>query len=538
MFKFIFYRTLNSQSAVSVTVANLCGLLRSRGYDATMTLLEKKDSDIVSKICENKERYPILIYKVNSMDQEKTFPVLSELAKKKMFSKIYLIGPFASLNGERIMKLYHWVDGVILGTGEYTVLELARRWKEEADSGRDTFVEGGIWRTDRGGFVRRDIDRWFPLKELPCPERDIERTQKEKIANLEFSRGCENMCRYCHMRAYHEQYGLKRECKTVDQVMEDMENLYALGKRYFVFNDSVFWNDEADTSRLLEWCRRIETSGMKIFFMIYLSLYHFPPMSLIEKLKAVGLIRIFIGVESFDQKVLQIIKQESYPSFRLEGIREKLGELYISCHIGYIVFFPFSTLEQVEQSIEYLNSLGKMFRVGIMLERLRLIPYTPMEQYMERSENMLDGAYAYKIVDERAERLQKQWMDIFEIQLHATYIKMELLCTAGDLAMSILMRDRDMIPERVRLIYDQHRSNIEIYSRRIYCFVRESIDRVRSGQEVLLTEGFERDYYASMESLQNSWRRLYKIMSGYTKFDLEKMIPTGDGYDEQKTCRI
>lgn len=119
MFKFIFYRTLNSQSAVSVTVANLCGLLRSRGYDATMTLLEKKDSDIVSKICENKERYPILIYKVNSMDQEKTFPVLSELAKKKMFSKIYLIGPFASLNGERIMKLYHWVDGVILGTGEY-----------------------------------------------------------------------------------------------------------------------------------------------------------------------------------------------------------------------------------------------------------------------------------------------------------------------------------------------------------------------------------------------------------------------------------
>lgn len=75
-----------------------------------------------------------------------------------------------------------------------------------------------------------------------------------------------------------------------------------------------------------------------------------------------------------------------------------------------------------------------------MLERLRLIPYTPMEQYMERPENMLDGAYAYKIVDERAERLQKQWMDIFEIQLHATYIKMELLCTAGDLAMSILMR--------------------------------------------------------------------------------------------------
>lgn len=127
-------------------------------------------------------------------------------------------------------------------------------------------MEGGIWRTDRGGFVRRDIDRWFPLKELPCPERDIERTQKEKIANLEFSRGCENMCRYCHMRAYHEQYGLKRECKTVDQVMEDMENLYALGKRYFVFNNSVFWNDEADTSRLLEWCRRIETSGMKIFF--------------------------------------------------------------------------------------------------------------------------------------------------------------------------------------------------------------------------------------------------------------------------------
>ena len=163
-----------------------------------------------------------------------------------------------------------------------------------------------------------------------------------------------------------------------------------------------------------------------------------------------------------------------------------------------------------------------------MLERLRLIPHTPMEVYMERSEDMLDGAYAYKMVDERAEKLQTQWMDIFEVQLRASYIKMELLCTAGDLALSILMRDRDQIPEDVRTVLDQHRKNIKTYNRRIYRFVRESIGHARQGRPICLTEIFENDYWNSMESLQNSWKKLYRIMSAYTEFDLEKMIPTGD----------
>lgn len=528
MFRFIFYRTLNSQSAVSVTVANLCGLLRSRGYTADMVLLDKRDSDIASKICKNREQHSILIYKVNSMDFEKTFPVLSRVAKEKAFSKIYLIGPFASLNGERIMKRNPWVDGVILGTGEYTLLGLAKVLEAAEDSEQNIFVEGGIWRMASGTLKRREIVHRISLKELPCPSRDVDETQRENIANLEFSRGCENRCRYCHLRVYYEQYGLKRECKTVEQVMEEIQKLYAMGKRYFVFNDSVFWNDERDTSYLVEWCRQIKAFGMKIFFMIYLSLYHFPPMSLIQQLKEVGLIRVFVGVESFDPKILNEIKESAYPSFKLEAIREKLGKLYISCHIGYIVFFPFSTLEQVEKSIEYLNSLGKMFRVGIILERLRLIPHTPMEQRMERSEDMLDGAYAYKIADERAEQLQICWMDIFEVQLHASYIKMELLCTASDLALSILMQNQDWISEDVQIVLNQHKTNIETYSQRIYRFVRESIELVRRGLTVYLTEAFEKDYQESMESLQSSWRLLYKTMSKYVEFDLEKMIPTGD----------
>ena len=108
-----------------------------------------------------------------------------------------------------------------------------------------------------GALKRREIVHRISLKELPCPSRDVDETQRENIANLEFSRGCENRCRYCHLRVYYEQYGLKRECKTVEQVMEEIQKLYAMGKRYCVFNDSVFWNDERDTSYLVEWCRQI-----------------------------------------------------------------------------------------------------------------------------------------------------------------------------------------------------------------------------------------------------------------------------------------
>ena len=369
----VFCQTLNSQSAASVTMANYAALLRECGVAVHMTLLDKKRPfrGQFAQLADGKT----LLCKINSDDFRLFFPELQAMKESGRWEHIILCGPFAALHYEKIMSRERWVDGIILGYGEQAVIDQCLRL--ERGEAIDPSIEGA-WRLPQGGHAVNMPVSTFPLTDLPVPARDIEAADADTIGNLEFSRGCDNRCCYCHMRAYHDLFGVKRTKKTVDQVMADIERLYALGKRYLIFNDSVFWNGKADTAEVSELCDRIIASGMKIYFMVYLSLYRFPDEELLEKMYAAGLIRVFVGVENPNAMVLQKIKEQDYPVELFEKCRRVMERMHISYHIGYIVFYPFSDMEQARESIEYLHRIGKMHRVGILLERIRLIPNTPI----------------------------------------------------------------------------------------------------------------------------------------------------------------
>lgn len=526
MFHFVFYRTLNSQSAASVTVSNLVALLREKGYRAKMTLLDKRDGGLEQNITSEAKLFPYLVYKVNSMDFERTFAVLERLQKNNTFKKVLLIGPFASLNADRIMEEYKWVDAIILGSGECAVLKYAAAISEQKVFEE---IHGIIIRKKENGEICKNREVVpFPLTSLPLPARDVDIQEKGSIANLEFSRGCENRCKYCHLRVYLECYGQKRSRKTVDQVMEDITYLYKIGKRYLIFNDSVFWNGEEDTDHIEELCDRIIESEMDIYFMVYLSLYHFPDFSLIEKMSRAGLIRIFIGVENMSGSVLARIKEDTYPCDQYEIIKHRLDGLHISCHIGYIVFYPFSTLQQVRDSIEYLHAIGKTFRVGIVLEKMRLIPGTPMEKYIDRGigQKNFDLSYSYCFKDSRVGKLHDKLDSLFEVSLSGKYIHMELLCCGVELAGAVFMKRYGSIPAEIKEQTEEYMQVRKKYSDWVYQMYMNLIKSLEDERDFEIDETFMEQFFWFEEKLLVKWNRLMKSIQFYMNdFDLKELIP-------------
>ena len=526
MINFIFYRTLNSQSVNSVTVANLAALLRAEGYSTKITLLRKAaDKECLAKeLAENAEQYPFLFYKCNSMDYEKTLEILQSVQQLAVYKKIFLLGPFASLNAERLLQRYDFIDGIVLGSGENTVLELAGALSKKTSI---SSIDGIVYREKEKIFFNTTI-RPYPLTKLPMPARDVDLIEESAIANLEFSRGCENRCKYCHLRAYYQEYNQSRTRKSVDQVIEEIQYLYSIGKRYLIFNDSVFWNDSEDTLAILELCDRIIALKLEIFFMVYLSLYHFPEEALIDKMREAGLIRIFVGVESMDKGILENIKENTYPSNQFEIIRDRLTQKKISFHIGYMVFYPFSTLEQVSESINYLHSIGKTFRVGIVLEKMRLIPHTPMEQYVceEIDIDSFDRVYAYHFSDARVDKCHRLLQDIFENRLEEKYIHMELLCCGVDLVESVCAKKLGSLPAEVACAVDAYRQIRGDYSELIYQLYRNIISYVAAEKETIAVPLFEEQFQAYSKLLEHGWSELLTILNRYfDEYELKDLIP-------------
>lgn len=72
----------------------------------------------------------------------------------------------------------------------------------------------------------------------------------------------------------------------------------------FIFNDSAFWFSHKDDSMIDEFVDLLKKKKLRINFMIYLKCTPFIGKKRLQKLKEVGLCRVFIGIENISNRFL------------------------------------------------------------------------------------------------------------------------------------------------------------------------------------------------------------------------------------------
>lgn len=75
-------------------------------------------------------------------------------------------------------------------------------------------------------------------------------------------------------------------------------------KKMFIFNDSAFWFSHKDDSMIDEFVDLLKKKKLRINFMIYLKCTPFIGKKRLQKLKEVGLCRVFIGIENISNRFL------------------------------------------------------------------------------------------------------------------------------------------------------------------------------------------------------------------------------------------
>ncbi len=362
-----FFRTLFSQSAGSLSVGKLSAYLHKKGYEVDLHLLSLSDYGQNLKECASFDKYDKIIYKCNFKDYEYGIRLLSEL-NKNLNIEMYLTGVFSQINRERIeeKKL------------NFKLFDL-QNWA--------------------------DVDENFPKigekinkSSIICDiDREIEMKEEGSYINIEASLGCKYRCDFCHINILKLPYFEK----SIDSLVDEIEELIKRGKRFFIFNDCVFWKNESDNKRVEEFYEKVKKRGLDFCFYIYLALQPIMPDEILSKLSEIGLVRVFFGVENAAKDFASFYSKNVSTSLA-EIMIEKLNHFNISFHIGFILFYKELSYQNLFVNIDYLKSIKKLFRLGILLEKIRILPSYKKEKLLFKNESdKVDIAYNYKFDDEK-----------------------------------------------------------------------------------------------------------------------------------------
>jgi radical SAM superfamily enzyme YgiQ (UPF0313 family) len=293
-------------------------------------------------------------------------PRMFELAREfRQRGKLVMIGgPYASLSSDDVRP-----HADILVTGEFE--EIATKVFSE--------LSAGTWAdTYHGG--RPD------LKSSPIPRWDLYPKGQVLAAQVQTSRGCPFECEFCDVIQY---LGRKQRWKEPDQIIRELEVLYARGSRAVFFADDNFTVMRRRARELLvrlaEWNNHRPNGRM--LFSTQLSIDVARDADLLQLCAAANLGWAFIGIETPNEESLaETMKRQNLRIDLTEEIK-KIIRAGIMVTSGMIVGFDHDGPDIFQRQVDFINN-SPMPVVGIGM--LVAPPSTPLHARMARDGRLLN----------------------------------------------------------------------------------------------------------------------------------------------------
>ncbi len=296
----------------------------------------------------------------------KLFDFISGLRSVGFEGHVNLFGFFPTLAYHAILREAPSVDSITVGECEHTLTDLAER----LSNGKDwKDVPGLAYRTSRGiGMASPRIPERNP-DGFPFPFRD---PGSDTTASILASRGCYNHCSFCPIPVFYHDGALWR-ARSPGNVVEEMTRLIDQGFRDFYFVDPNFIGPGSrGKSRILDMAALIRPLGIT-FGMETRS--NDLDKEVLEHLASAGLQSLLLGIESASPSVLGNLRKSSsgHAGERAINLCRSVG---IEPEVGFLMFVPDSTVDDLEQNLEFLqrnNLLDRLDRTANLLCHCQIV---------------------------------------------------------------------------------------------------------------------------------------------------------------------
>jgi radical SAM superfamily enzyme YgiQ (UPF0313 family) len=267
-------------------------------------------------------------------------------------------GPYPIALQAQCLAACKWIDAVVTGEGEITVVKILERLAQKRNlSG----IEGVVFREGKQILKTAPRAPITDLDALPFPARELlgdakhyippPATYKRKpVAVIMTSRGCDRKCIFCFQIDKQRKNGSRY--RSVENVMQEIELCLKQGYREIKFIDDTF---AADYNRALQIAQAIKARQLD-FTWFASACVNQVDKHLLTAFKEAGCWAILFGAESGVQKNLNRIKK----GITLQQTRDAVTAAKA---VGITVFTPFifgipgETFEEGLKTIEFACEL-------------------------------------------------------------------------------------------------------------------------------------------------------------------------------------
>jgi anaerobic magnesium-protoporphyrin IX monomethyl ester cyclase len=335
-----------------LSLCYIAAVLRKEGHDIVLidSIAEKlNEKKLTGRILDFNPEFVVLNTAIPSLPGDMSCAA----AIKKVLPevKIAVIGMFPSLYEQRSLEDFAHIDFAVMDEPEWVISELVSALVGNKPPDQ---VKGLIFRSGKDVIVN---ERQEPGKnnidDLPFPARDLLDnnayrlpTNGKRFTLLSVGRGCPERCIYCVANLY---YGKKFRKRSGESVLEEIEECV---NRYDITN-FLFWGESftSDPDYGEAICDEIIKRKISISWSTTSRVDTLTPV-LLNKMKRAGCILLGLGIESYNQEVLDSARKRitiqqidsAVEMIRKEGIKS----------MGHFVFgLPGDTKESALRTIDF-----------------------------------------------------------------------------------------------------------------------------------------------------------------------------------------
>lgn len=270
--------------------------------------------------------------------------------------KIVLGGPHVNIYPEESIRIPE-IDYVVLGEGEVVFAELLQNIENRKELKK---IVGLVYRdgktiinTGRRDFIK-DLDSLpFPARHLTLYKKYFSLIAKRSpITTMITSRGCPFKCLFCD----RPHLGKLFRARSAVNVVEEMEECANMGiKEIFIYDDTFTVNRQ----RVIDICNEIKNRGLDMIWDIRARVDTIDE-ALLKEMKQTGCERIHFGVESANQRILEILRK-NITIKQVENAFKLCKKTGITTLAYFMIGSPSETCEEIEQTIEFAKKLNPNF---------------------------------------------------------------------------------------------------------------------------------------------------------------------------------
>lgn len=356
-------------SEENLGLSYLAAVLRKNGYNVEIIdawLEGMKDDEVLKKIIDRKDTAIVGISCYMS-NNDKSIKLAKKIRMINPNIKLMCGGFGPSFNPQKFVENGTF-DIAMIGEGEKSIIEVSDYFTGETN--RDINEIEGIAYESNGELIRTSKRELIKnLDEVPFPARDTMKMAKDRksTVNILTARGCMGNCLFCSVNAFNKlSIGNKWRGRSVDSIVDELEQLQNMGVKYIKVIDDSFLETERDE----EWAKKfrdtIQERGIKVSLRGSLKADQVEDRK-IGYLKEAGFHSFACGIENGSNTALKRMNKSASLADNKKALDIlKKHEIYVQA--GFILFDDNTTFEELKENYEFLREYDWIITKGIFSE--------------------------------------------------------------------------------------------------------------------------------------------------------------------------